>query len=120
MRQLQSITTQGLANSTLPDNQHQETQDLAATQHQHQAINTRASKTEHQRSSTPGNRRQENINTRQSTQGQARRGSNAAQHQTISARPSKTEQQRSTTPGKAKQHPAATQHNTRQSAPGEH
>jgi hypothetical protein len=114
MRQLQSITTQGLANSTLPDNQHQETQDLAATQHQHQAINTRASKTEHQRSSTPGNRRQENINTRQSTPGQVRGGSNAPHHKTIDTRAGKPGQQRSTAPGKAKQHPAATQHNTRQ------
>jgi hypothetical protein len=87
MRQLQSITTQGLANSTLPDNQHQETQDLAATQHQHQIINTKPSNIWQKRTPPPGNQHQANQNpaatqhiTWQLTPGQAKSGINAAQH----------------------------------------
>jgi hypothetical protein len=94
MRQLQSITTQGLASSTLPDNQHQAIQNPAATQH----------------------------SIRQSTPGQPKSGSNAAQHQAINTRQSNIRQQRSTASGnqqQAKQHPAATQHITRQSTPGQ-
>jgi hypothetical protein len=108
MRQLQSITTQGLASSTLPDNQHQETQDLAATQHQHQVINTRTSHIWQKRKTAPGNQHQANQNPaatqhsiRQSTPGKATSGSNAAQHQEINTRQSNI--QRSTASGNQQQ-----------------